>query len=54
MPKIKKTEEVTATTPEILERDFVVGIDKLEIDLGRGDLNLLRDKINEVIEKYGR
>lgn len=26
-------------------------IDKLEIDLGRGDLNLLRDKLNELIDK---
>jgi len=26
-------------------------IDKIEIDLGRGDLNLMRDKINELIEK---
>ena len=26
-------------------------VSKLELDFGRGDLNLLRDKLNEVIEK---
>lgn len=29
---------------------IVKSINKLEIDLGREDLNLLRDKINEIIE----
>lgn len=27
-----------------------VKINKLDVDFGRGDLNLMRDKINEIIE----
>lgn len=29
----------------------VCKISKLELDFGRGDLNLMRDKLNELIEK---
>lgn len=39
--------EVTSTcTPANIQNK----IDVLEIDLGRGDLNILRDKINEIIK----
>jgi hypothetical protein len=46
--------EVTGTVNNNLEKSTSVcknKISKLELDLGRGDLNLLRDKLNEVIEQ---
>lgn len=57
--KVKKEESVkeigvppvgTGSAPEVCTKVCTKKIDKLEIDLGRGDLNLLRDKINEIIE----
>lgn len=53
--EVKKEEsvkETIVTTPGAIEVKEV-GISPLEIDLGRGDLNLMRDKINEIIKKYG-
>lgn len=48
--KIKKEESEPVVT-EIDNTTVTHGIDKLEIDLGREDLNTLRDKINEIINK---
>lgn len=45
MKKKTTKEEVLDTMSSVLKK-----ITKLDIDLGRGDLNLLRDKLNEVIE----
>lgn len=47
----KKVEKVVEPVVEVSQ---VTKIGKLEIDLGRGDLNLMRDKINEIIETYER
>ncbi len=55
--KIKTTSKVTASKPvEVFTEkittscDKVCKIDKIDVDFGRGDLNLMRDKINEIIE----
>ena len=55
--KLSKAEGTTCSAKigEVVSNFDIVEIkntiSKLEIDLGRDDLNLLRDKINEVIEK---
>lgn len=60
--KIKATSKVTATPDtstlvssgnlsSTLDVKVCKKVEKLELDLGRGDLNILRDKINEVIDK---
>lgn len=58
MKKITK-KTIKATKPmATISSETVTGtphikhIGKIEIDLGRGDLNLMRDKINEIIEKH--
>jgi hypothetical protein len=52
MAKIKKTKEVTATSPEVLEREYKVctKVDKLSATFGNGELNQVVEKINEIIE----
>lgn len=44
------TEKIT-TTP-IENKVEIPKISKLELDFGRADLNQMRDKINEIIEKH--
>lgn len=57
VPK-KENQEVTGTTVmiempiESYSGTGFMGITPLGIDLGREDLNILRDKLNELIEKY--
>lgn len=50
MPRKKKELVETSTTLET-PIEIVVGITPFEAELGRADLNLLRDKLNEVIAK---
>lgn len=47
--KIKKEKGAMPTVTEIKNTVVIPQIAPLEIDLGRGDLNILRDKINEII-----
>lgn len=47
----KKVKKVEVPKPEPVVPVEVKVIGKLELDLGRGDLNSLRDKLNEVIDK---
>ena len=53
MKKKKYEEELSETTSSF---DVVIEkkITKLDVDFGRGDLNLMRDKINEVIEHVSK
>ncbi len=59
MPKKKaksRYEEIVEVQEEIskksLPNPFVEPVTILSTDLGRGDLNELRDKINEVINRF--
>lgn len=49
--KVKKEESVkpAGVCVKVCTRKV---ISKLEFDFGRGDLNTLRDKLNEVIEEF--
>ena len=65
MPKKKNNSvigEVSSSDLKSLEKEFMQVMDevqdsfraitKITADFGREDLNTLRDKINEIIEKY--
>ena len=48
---MKKTTSKTTGTDTVEEEVKVCKkVEKLDLDFGRGDLNLMRDKINEIIK----
>jgi hypothetical protein len=53
--KTKKTKKIKKVIPQALEPGEVIAfkeqISLLDVDFGRGDLNLMRDKLIEVINK---
>ena len=46
--KEEKVEEVMGTNGKV---EFVSRIEPLTVEFGNGDMNLLRDKINEIITR---
>jgi uncharacterized protein YqgV (UPF0045/DUF77 family) len=48
---IKKTKKAVKKVSEMCEARECPKMDSLKIDLGRDDLNSMRDKLNEIIEK---
>lgn len=52
--KIEIVEEVTVKEPEVFEVDKLETVkvkpSKIEFNFSNGDLNVLRDKLNEVID----